>query len=295
MHLIEIPERNIKRFIPEDLSECDKSQYINISSLIYKYTVGKIDYDLFKTQALYYLLNMKHVTGDVKEEIKKYTNITILSDLLESFFETDTDGKKIIKQYYIKNPIHIVSNGLKKWYGPTDEFQNVNFGEYVDGLNHYEDFHETGEAQYLYYLMATFYRPSKIFLAIKKLTYNYNKDPRKKYNTDALFKISSQLKQFPIGIPFGFYLLFASFQKYLTTASFWIQGREINLSLLYQNSETQDTKSTIPGIGLRSMLYTMAESGVFGTLEEVRNTSLYEVLIRMYDMRKRDIDNKPKK
>ena len=38
------------------------------------------------------------------------------------------------------------------------------------------------------------------------------------------------------------------------------------------------------------MLYSMAESGIFGELEKVRKTNFWEIFIRMYDIRKRDLD-----
>jgi len=294
MHLVEIPERNIKRYIPADLSECDKNQYINMCGLIYKYQSQQLSWDEFQTHAIYYLLNMQPSKGTELTDETKFANIHQLAKLVDAYFE-EVEGKKKIKQYYIHNPIERIGNGLRSFYGPNEAFNNVSFGEYVDGLNHFADYAETGEVKYLYYLMATFYRRPKFLLFIRKFGYSYNGDTRRQYNPENLERIADKLKQYPIGVVYGFYLLFASYQKYLTTASFWIEGKEINLSILFQNGPGEKTKkSDIPSIGMRSMLYTMAESGIFGSLEKVRATVNDEILVRMYDIRKRDLDNQAK-
>jgi len=77
----------------------------------------------------------------------------------------------------------------------------------------------------------------------------------------------------------------------MTTAKIYVQGNEIDFSILYNEFST-DIKfdSTIPGIGMKSLMYSIAESGVFGNLDDVRNASFWEIMIRFYDVRKRDLD-----
>ena len=38
-----------------------------------------------------------------------------------------------------------------------------------------------------------------------------------------------------------------------------------------------------------SIMFTMAESGAFGDLQKVQKTNLWQILIRMYDIRVRDL------
>lgn len=287
MHIVEIPEKKKTFNIPTHLGECSKSQYISMCNLLFSYLSKDISFEEFKILAIYHLMNMvpSHKIDD-KTQINKMTNVVLLAELIESFFETnEEETQKIIKLYYINNPIENIKSGDTNYYGPTDEFNNVKFGEYVDALSHFADFHATRETKYLFMLMATFYREKKI---LSSNVEDFTKDIRIKYNAERVSELAKTFEIQDIGVIYGFYLLFASFQKYLTTAKLYIEGKEIDLSILFDDSNF--VESEVPGIGMKSTLYTVAESGIFGTLKEVRETPLWEILVRLYDIRKRDLD-----
>ena len=286
MHIIEIPEANIKKYIPSHLGECNAIQYINMCNLIFRELTNQISFNELRTHAIYYLMNMVP-SNKVEEEteLNKFSNLAQLEELIDSFFEVgEEENKKIIKQYYINNPIEKVRI-VKNYYGPSNEFNNVKYGEYVDALTYFEDFHATGETKYLYSLFATFYREKKIINFSRE---KFTKDKRIKYNPERTEQLSKTFKVLDIGIIYGFYLLFASFKKYLTTAKIFIEGKEIDLAILFDSSET--TESNIPGIGMKSTMFTIAESGIFGPLEKVREAPFWEIIVRIYDIRKRDLD-----
>lgn len=287
MRLIEIPAIKFKKYVPEQLSECDFLQYIEISALIFKYQIGEITYEQFRILAFYKLLEMKPVNSE-KIDLEKQSNLYQFSQFIDLFFEENEAKeneakKKVIKQYYIDNKIPSIRAGIFKHYGPSNEFNNVTFGEYIDGLEAFIDFNQTGEMIYLYRLLAIFYRKPKLI----KSSY----DIRRTYDANDVEKRTELFKHQYIGIVYGFYLYFASFQKYLTSVKIFVEGNEIDLSILYeQNSD--DYKSDIPGIGMKGVLFSMAESGVFGDQTETRNTSLWLVMIKMYDIVKRNADEK---
>lgn len=276
MHIIEVPDRNIKKYLPTELSECDTRQYIEMSALIFYFQVGDISYVDFRIHALYKLLEMKAVKKGNQDD-EKYSKIYSYSQFIDSFFEISDDKEKVIKQYYIHNPIPDFLGMLTKYYGPADDFEDVTFGEYVDGLEAFVNFNQTGEMVYLYNLLAIFYRT-------KPLT----RKKRLPYNPDEVAIRSKKFLSQPIGIVYGFYLYFASFQKYLTTATLHVQGNEIDLSILFDSSNS--SKSNIPGLGMKGVLLNISESGVYGDNNGARNTPLWEVLVRMYDITKRDLD-----
>lgn len=289
MHYIEIPEKNKKVYFPADLSECDTTQYINMSNLLYKLNNGSIDKFTFKVQAAKFLVLGKKEKVQPLTEAVKYNNIYQIASVLESFFEEDQNDKIIVKQYYIHNPIEKVFGIKRNYYGPSNEFNNVSFGEYVDALSYFYDYIETQETQYLYMLFATFYREKNTKVFTPK---NYTKDKRVAYNSQRVTELSNKFKNIDFGIIYGFFLLFSSFQKYLTTAKIYVQGKEIDLSILYKDfpTDNQQVKSKLPGIGMKSLLYTIAESGVFGTKQDVEEAPFWEIYIRLYDVRKRDFD-----
>lgn len=289
MHTLEIPEANINLTYPSELSECNYLQYINMSSLLFKYASGEITLEYLKHQAVYFLLNLKKsITTNQITDLVKFSNIDLIAQSLESFFEVNDQGEKTIKQYFIHNPIEKVHGVFKSFYGPSNEFNNVTFGEYIDAQELFYDFIDTKDINYLYLLFATFYRGRRNVIS---RMLNYRADKRVKYNPDRTVKLANQFKHQPIGVVYGFFLLFTSFQKYLSTAKIYVQSEEIDLSILYKPfPESSKYKSTLPSIGVKSTLYSIAQSGIFGTLEKVRSTPFWEIMIRMYDIRKRDLD-----
>ena len=292
MRIIEIPEANIKRYIPSDLSECDQQQYMDICELIFYFQNEQINYDEFRTHAVYKLMKMVPSKKDDDDE-EKFANIYQLSELINDFFDTDADGKKIIKQDYIHNPIPSFKPIFKTLYGPSDSFMNMTFGEYTDALRLFLDFHATGDMELLKLLTAVFYRQKKSFHFIKKRLSSYDGDIREPYNSKLLEANAKELKHAPIGFVYGFYLLFASFQKYLIDAKIMWGGKEIDFAILFESSKEESNEpqsEDIPSIGMDSIAFSIAESGTFGNIDQVRNTNFWDIMIRMYDLRRTDLE-----
>jgi hypothetical protein len=292
MHTIEIPETKLKRYIPSDLSECDAQQYMDMCELIFHFQNEAISYEELRTHAAYKLMNMKPAKASDQEQ-EKFSNIYLISELIDDFFEIDEKGLKTIKQYYIHNPVPSFKPLWKTYYGPSDSFMNMNFGEYTDALRVFHDFHATGDMELLKILTALFYRPKKSFLFIKKRLENYNGDIREPYNSHGLEARAKVLQHAPIGFVYGFYLLFASFQKYLIDAKIMWSGKEIDFSILFESSRTDDeepSSTETPGIGMDAIAFSIAESGAFGTIEEVRKANFWQIMVRMYDLRRTDLE-----
>jgi hypothetical protein len=300
MHSIDIPEAKITRYLPSDLSECDQQQYIDMCELIFHFQNDAINYDEFRTHAVYKLMNMipktvKELESQTEEQkaiqAERFANIYMISELIDDFFDIDEKGIKTIKQYYTNNPVPSFKPLWKTYYGPADGFRDMTFGEYRDGLRLFHDFHATGDMHILTLLTAVFYRPKKSFHFIKKQLANYDGNIRERYNSNTLDERAKGLKLAPIGFIYGFYLLFASFQKYLIDAKILWGGQEIDFSILFESSKTDEsTTNDVPGIGMDSIAFSMAESGTFGTIKEVDNTNFWEIFARMYDLRRTDLE-----
>jgi len=290
MRTIELPEAKIIRYIPSDLSECDAQEYMDMCELIFHYQNDTIDYNEFRTHAIYKLMKMK--PSKVKEnDEEKFANIYQLSELIDDFFDIDDQGAKVIKQYYIHNPVPGFKPLWTTYYGPADQFLDMTFGEYRDGLRLFHDFHATGDMHILTLLTAIFYRPKKSFHYFKKQMANYNGNKRDPYNSNTLNERAKGLKHAPIGFTYGFYLLFASFQKYIVDAKILWGGQEIDFSILFEsNKNSEATSNQVPGIGMDSIAFSMAESGTFGNIKEVDNTNFWEIFARMYDLRRTDLE-----
>ena len=293
MHTIEIPESGLTLYMPSDLSECDDRQYIEMSELIFRFQNGYLPYDEMKIQAVYKLLNLKAVPSFWEsDEEDKLSNIYLISELVDNFFEINEEGVKILKQFYVNNPVPSIKPIFTRYFGPSDGFMNITFGEYTDALRLFHDFYATGEIKLIYLLTAIFYREKTSFHFFKKKSNNYNGDIRRAYNSNLIEKRADKFKDAPFGFIYGTFLLFASFQKYLVEAKIQWGGQELDLSILFDNKNSDSAPSVIPGIGMDAIAFTLAESGAFGSLEKVRATNFWQIIVRMYDLQKTNLEQK---
>ena len=111
------------------------------------------------------------------------------------------------------------------------------------------------------------------------------------YNRQDNKKITKTISRLDIGYRYGFWLYFASFQKYLSTSKVYREGRELDMSIIFDGGKQSDFTSSIPGVGMLSMTYTLAASGEFGDRDKVDAAPMWDILVRMYDLTKRDLDD----
>lgn len=274
---LEFVEKKIKKFMPEELAECDSRQYREMSRLIFLYQSGSISFDQFQALGVFVLLDIKRSTKseNPEDEFRKFQNLALLSEYVANFFEINQVNEVMeiaIKQYYIHNPMPSFKYMGIPMYGPTDNFDSVTFGQYVDGLGLFLDYAKNGEFSTLVKLLNIFYSPKWKFL--KRV-------------------FAFQEKKLDIGAVYGFYLYFASFQKFLTSAKIEVDGVEIDLSIIFEaDASEKNYGSDVPGLGFRSIIYSISESGVFGSIDQVRSYKFWDVILRLYDVRKRGLDEK---
>ncbi|MGI0106747.1 hypothetical protein [Salinimicrobium sp. WS361] len=283
MITLEIQETNRFLKLPEELGECDPRQYREACNLIYRYQQNELSYEDFRIEMLYKLLDLEK--GSAKdlldaERMEMYSNLFSLSCYVDAFFEKDEHeevDKLNLKLYYIDNKIKKVRSGDYDLVGPADEFENITWGQYMDALEIYYLIENQPSKELFYELMAIFYLPKG-----------------KKYDREKAGRYLKHIQKCHFGEVYGFFLLFASFQSYLFSATIFYQGNELDLSILFQDPEDRkketEPKSKIPGIGMKSIEFQLAGSGVFGPLKEMRKTNFWETILRIYDIRKSDLD-----
>lgn len=300
MHTISLLEHNITRYVPEDLSECDANQYIDMAGLIFLQQTGVLDYESFRIQSVYKLMNMvpsepksllKRNTTLSEEEENKYANAYRLSELIDTFFDINEQNLRVIKQNFIHNPVKKFKPLWVNYYGPQDLLGNLKYGEYTDALRLFNQINASGEMELLFPFVAILYRKRKPFIALQKWLNKYDGDVRMKYNSSSVDTRAKVFENAPIGFVYGVFLMFGSFQKFISSAQIPWDGKVLDFSIIFSSDSANDIE-TIPGIGMDAVMFAIAESGVFGNKKELNETPLIEVLIRMYDIRKRDIETK---
>jgi hypothetical protein len=276
-HSIQIPHIGVTKYIPKELGNCDAEEFKKVCNLLWQWQTGYYTYDEFRVQAAYLFLNLKpgkRKINDIEKEAL-FANIYAISEVLDSFFEKDKDGKLDIKLNFVNNPVEFVQPFAVKLHGPKMRFVNTTWGQYEDALNLFHLYHANQETKYLYMLMATYYL-----------------EKGKAYKKERVEKQVLKFKTLvDFGQVYGFFLYFLAFQNYVTSSKVMVEGNIIDLSILFSQSGS-GIKSSIPGLGAKALTFQLAESNVFGSTEKVRKENIWEVLLRLYDIRKRDLDYK---
>ncbi|KFF26863.1 hypothetical protein IW16_06180 [Chryseobacterium vrystaatense] len=254
------------------MGECDRRQYLDMSKLVLNYQMAEIDLNQFRALGFYSLMNMKYEKSDFEQaEIEKMQNVYMCAELLNSFFIVDEKSRMHLIQEYTHNPIKNVKYRALTFIGPKDQFQGMTYGEMEDGLGELNNYSATGEMESLIKLFAIFY-----------------KRPGERYSKINMEKRIEFFKFLDVRYIYGFYLLFVSFFNYLTKqCQLLVDGKEIDITLIFSQKQDigDNSGSDEPeALGLRSTSFQLAESGVFGTLDELRESDAFEVLIRMYDL-----------
>lgn len=301
MNTIEIPAINYTKQLPASWDELTHEQYLFIVDLYLKLKNREITIPQFKKGALCKFLQISfagysRLKEDVQIEIA--SKIDQLSELFHFFFVEEADN--ITFNYdFTQNLIPKVKCGwFTRLYGPDQALTNITFAEYIDAHSFYKQYAETANEDYLNMLVAVLYRKKQPFLSVKRNLFTFNGQIRVKYNQNRLDYYVKHVKKLPFVVKYAVFLWFNGCENHLRHGDISINGYSINLSLLYKQSQTAETEShQTADIGIISLLYTVAESGVFGNIEKTAQTNLYDIFVYLYKkvIEQRKLEEKYKK
>lgn len=280
MKHIEFPALKLSYNMPENLAECSTKEYLLLSYLVMQYLSGAISYEEFRIHAVCKLLNIQ-VSDRFKNDEEITANIYYLSELCSNYFEDTEDGYKKLLLDFLQIKIPKIKTTFASYYAPSESLFEITYGEFADASRIFDDFHTTGDVFNLYLLAAILYRKRQPFTNKRVL-----------YNAQKIEKQAKHFKKYTApSFVYGVYLQFVAFKQYLPTAQIPWGGKVLNFEILFEGGEPE-TENGIPGIGADSMVFSMAESGVFGDSEKVRSTNFLEIMLHLYDLRKRDLERK---
>ena len=163
-------------------------------------------------------------------------------------------------------------NLLPEWYGligPASHGADLTFGEFRYAVIMMNEYTTTQDIMYLNSLCAVLYRKTD------------ESGKRVRFSQDAIQSSLPDIEKIPEYVRWGIYAWFASFCKFLFTGTFILDGCEICFAPVFGSSGNDYTPEQ--SLGMNSILFSVAESGVFGTIEDVDNTQLMRVLLKLLD------------
>jgi len=280
MNTIEIPEINFKVQMPSEFEEMNEAQFLFFAGEMSKLIFSQQNLEDFKTNMVYKFLDIKHnrkkynsLSEFTKIEISE--NVYLVSELLDYFFILEEDKVKI-NLSWTKNFIRKITPFLIPYYGPADAIQNLTFREYKDAHHFYTQYVKSYEESHLNDLCAVLYR-SKFFFY------------RPKYKSSSVARRSKRFAKLPLATRFGIFLFFSACEEFLHNGTFKSDGNEINLKILYEQTFKEsmlDKKIKYKSeLGLIGLAYSFAKTGVFGTVEDVLDQNIYDILLMLYQSR----------
>lgn len=271
------------------IEELSTEEFIYMMKLYTMQQAGEIDIAYFR-----FMLTMKLL--DIRKTVKYYNlpadkreiihdNINRMVDTIDSFYEDAEEEGKLVKKLklnWIKQMLPEVG-GL---VGPLDALTNCSLFEYKEAVNHYLDYVKNHDNESLHFMIAVLYRPRKWFYRIRKLIAFNTIEERQaftpKTNIDKLERRAKNVSYLPHHVKIAIFLWFANCIEYIVTGKPVIDGIEIDFSLLFAKPK-EDTDPA--GIGMTGIIYSLAESSVFGNADQTSNTNLYDILVRLYQLK----------
>jgi len=284
--------------IVSDITEMDQRQWNTYIRLVLAYENEELTEEKLRLELLSSLIDLKFTWKWVffSKKRKEFcmSQLSQLTTLVNFIFEEkEKDGVKtrafIIQSIKNFNPVI-----CGRYYGPKDGLQDCNFAEYRIAYGHLVNYFQTKNDDDLNRLVAVLYRRRKPLWFLLRFFPRWDGNVREEFTAEFNpLQFEGRVKRIariPFHIRYAIMLYFAACEDYLKEGTIFIEGKEISLSIIYQKSgDDEKSKSADKAdIGLVGILYSLAESKVFGSLAETDKQNLWDILLRLYQLVKRN-------
>ncbi len=276
------------------IEELSTAEFMFMMKLLVMQQAGEITIEYFRFMLTMKLLNIKktvkyyNMPEDKRELV--HDNINRLVETIDSFYEYEEENGKLVKKLNLKWIKQMVPR-IGRLVGPQDALTNCTFYEYKEAYGRYMQYVDTQDAELIDELIAILYRPRILAYGLRSRLARTLVDERESFtprsNPKKLAERIKMVKDQPMHVKTAVFTWFTNCVEYLRTGCPVIDGKEINLALLFTQAKEGDKEQA--GIGLTGVIYSLAESGVFGNVTETGNTNLYDILVRLYQV-KTDFD-----
>lgn len=296
MHSIEIPDINFKVEIPSEVSELDPEQAAYVMEQVMLLQAGKVSIEQYRINTASFFLNLKisgkylFLNGKKKRTIQEQEyidtineNVFRIAETMDSFFIPGEDKHSLVFNY---NTTKNLIPKIGRYYGPAQALSDCTFYEYKEAHIRFVEFSKSHDENALNELAAVLYRPMKRFHFILKHLPWYDGQRRRKLtsktNQRYFEKRAKKMARVPYHLRFAIFMFFRACEEFIFIGKPVIDGQEIDLNVLYQGASSSKGK---PDIGLTGILFSLAETNVFGNVEQTANTNLYDILARLYQLK----------
>lgn len=279
MNTIEIPEVGKKVEFPSSWDECNLVQIRFIFKQVLRLLGGDIGMAEFKIRVLYFLTGIKRKKRHEKKEkmmmeeqlVQKYLNVVIAADTIDFIFR-EQNGQQLFEYSRVGNVMPVIRKRLSRMFGPAEALFNMTFGEYMVAFDFFRRYVDHKDVNDLNKLCAVLYRP--------KRSGKVDNDIRVEFNANECVRRAKWWRRIPLEDKYIIYSWFSSCDNFFKTGEIEVDGQRISFRGLFKQVGGNEFGER--DLGLTGILLSVAESGTFGTLEDVNRTNLYTVLLKLY-------------
>jgi hypothetical protein len=284
MNHLQIPEAGIDVFYPSEYEEMTSEQAIDIGKILFMTYTGICDYDMARKMAVDIFLN--RVNGQNKpkltdESLNYWANEGILADSVNFLFQItpEISGKTgfIINPKFCKQLIDTVKLNGKIYYGAKDLISDLTIMEYKEATWRVVKFSETKEEHWLNELCAVLYA----------LRSGEGETARRaEYSNERMLSGAKDFEDAPVGLKFMTWLFFTGCLNWIREEAIEIDGTELDFGCLFRSDtgEHTNTARQFDDTGMTGVLFQMAESGVFGNMEQTCRINVWDIFLRLYQI-----------
>lgn len=290
MHTLEILETGQKLEFPSKIAEFTPGQFMRFCQDFCRLQDGLINEDDFMVALIFNCLEMKPLKNrrmKEDEESRMVMNMEYLFDALASFWHVP-DGQKeaVIDWFFADQKVPVIEWQGKKYFGPTNHLQDLTYGEYEKAHTYYSVYLRDGQVEMLDKLIGLLYRPEEMgalgFKGTGKKVAIEKHDP---------LAGEAWAAKLPFFVKYAVFVWWSNMEQFIRMAEINTDSGPVRLEELFQKSEDEVAKIE-DNTGIRGVLYHLAESAVFGNIKEVERSNFWDVMLRLYQMRKRHEDQK---
>lgn len=287
MTKVEFPDLGKTVEFASSFDEMKQDDFIRFAHLYTQLVNGYIDLNRLKTEMVFQLLGVRYSKWkfelmEDENKLKVYQNVFLIAEKLDWLFkEEENDGKINLKVNFPWTASLI--RRYEGYFGPEKLMTDITFLEYKNAHVAAIEYLKSKNEDDLNWLVATLYRKPRFrFL------------PKPRYDEFKVKKIAEQISTWPFCVKYGVLLNFLSWEEYIRTGVFTVDGNQISFSILFDKVNEDEEDS---GLGLTGLLYSLAETNVFGNVKATSEQNLYDVLFRLYQLKreKMEMDKKLKK
>jgi hypothetical protein len=258
--------------IPEMWEELSPRQFKYLLKSVFKMMKNnKITTDDVLRDFADYLLGRRKIVHPVRRE-EYLLLVNDVAETLNWIFKKET-GKIIFNFETTQNLIPTLGNLI----GPQSHGSDFRFGEYRTAVEYYTRYTQEHQPQMLDALVGILYRkPNR-----RKKNFQFNGSHRQPFNRYLIDEYAKQAKPVPEYLKWGVYLWFGNFCRYLFEGTFIIEGNEVSFASIFERSNVHSDEKKNPSLGMTAVLFSLADSGTFGTAKETDETELFKVLLKL--------------